>query len=173
MITFPGVRLDRQRVDKGNLVPALIVLPKVYAPVRQGLSVVVLVLELPRIAHAGAYTRVAIETELEAHGVELVGHKLDAVGEAPRIAADLAEAVAGGRQPGVVEVDKDVAGVAEACLDHPVGHVEHDRLAQVAARRVPRRPACSGQSRDGRVRDRGGQQQCQGLSSRNTRGRSI
>jgi hypothetical protein len=143
---------------------AVVVLPVVNAPAGEELGVLLLVALAARVSAARHGPRVAVQTELEAHGVDLIRERLHTVGKLLRVGHEEARAVAGFGRPAVVEVHVEVAGVLEPQVDKGLGRVQgHGGGGRVASSLVLTR-----ESQFTCATTHAGQKHCIGLLGRHT-----
>src|SRR5574344_318373 len=70
---------------------------------------------------AGAESAVAVDTELEPFGMDVIAERLHSAGEPRRVRLQVAVRVAGFRHPVIVQIQVDVPGVLHSGTHHHIG----------------------------------------------------
>ena len=90
-------------------------------------------------ACASGCAAVAIDTELQPAGMDIIGQGLDAVGKAFRIGLDEAIGIALA-MPAVVQVDVRIAGIAHTRLNERIGDAADKFLVDITGKFIPSVP---------------------------------
>lgn len=122
----PRLRASNRRRTRLHPTPitrsiTIIILPVIDAQARQPLRILSFVAFGAGISGAGLGASVTVETELQAHAVDLVGDRFNAVWPFDRVGDEEAGGVAQFCAPAVVDVDVGVAEIFEAKGDEFLG----------------------------------------------------